>query len=353
MQSLRLTSALLLASASVLLAQLPPSSVNPTRPAQPLPGKPGVGTPATRPGVPATPAPSSNPATKPLSEMPADTQPAQAPAEISSGLPNSLSAAEAAQGWKLLFDGKRLIGWRGVQKSDPLAAGWKIIDGVLTLPKDVQEMDKQTGGDLATIEAFYDFEFRFEWKSTASANSGVRYLVNMAMGQPPSGLEYQIIDDVHNTLGLKGGPIRRSGALDNVLPVGQNAKLRSADPLNKVDEPWNEGRIVVQGARVEHWLNGEKVLEFTLGPQLRTIAERNYQRDEPFATRPHAMFGSKAKSPVVLLDQGMEVSFRNLKIRALAPQAVAPVAGQTGTTPRAAVPNPFLLPSKGSPAGRR
>jgi hypothetical protein len=72
--------------------------------------------------------------------------------------------------------------------------------------------------------------------------------------------------------------------------------------------------------------------------------------------RPHALFGSKAKSPVVLLDQGMEVSFRNLKIRALAPQAVAPVAGQTGATgvtPRAPVPNPFLLPPKSSPAGTR
>ena len=343
MQSIRLTSAILLASASALLAQLPPSSVNPTRPSQPQP--------AARPTVPA--APVAPPAAQAPPAVPAAPASTATSADLSSGVPNTLTPAEAAQGWKLLFDGKRLIGWRGVQKSDPLSAGWKISDGVLTLPKDVQEMDKQTGGDLATIEAFYDFEFRFEWKATASANSGVRYLVNMAVGQPPSGLEYQIIDDVHNTVGLKGGPIRRTGALDNVLPVGPNAKLRSADPLNKVDEPWNEGRIVVQGARVEHWLNGEKVLEFVLGPQLRTIAEKNYHRDEPFATRPHAMFGSKSKSPVVLLDQGMEVSFRNLKIRALAPQAIAPAAGQTGTTPRAAVPNPFLLPSQGAPTGRR
>jgi hypothetical protein len=343
MQSPRLISAILLTSASVVLAQLPPSSVNPTRPSQPQPGVPAV-----RPTVPAAPAVPSAVPTAPASSA--------APTDLSSGVPNTLTAAEVAQGWKLLFDGKRLIGWRGVQKSDPLAAGWKIVDGTITLPKDVQEMDKLTGGDLATIEPFWDFEFRFDWRGTASANSGVRYLVNTSVGQSMSGLEYQIIDDVHNTIGLKGGPIRRTGALDNVLPVGPNARLRSADPLNKVDEPWNEGRIVVQGARVEHWLKGEKVLEFALGPHLRTIAEKNYHKDELFSARPHALFGSKAKSPVVLLDQGMEVSFRNLKIRALAPQAVAPGTGQpgaTGVAPRAPVPNPFLLSPKSSPAGTR
>jgi len=348
MQSFRLIPAVLLASASTLLAQLPPSSLNPTRPAQPqtvrpVPVAPGVRPTPVAPGIPAAP-----------EGAPAAEAPAARPVDLSSGVPNTLTAEEAAQGWKLLFDGKRLIGWRGVQKSDPLAAGWKIVDGTLALPKDIQEMDKATGGDLATIEAFWDFEFRFEWKTTVSANSGVRYMANTAMGQSPSGLEYQIIDDIHNTIGLKGGPIRQTGSLDNVLPRGNNARLRSADPLNKVDEPWNEGRIVVQGARVEHWLNGEKVLEFTLGPQLRTIAERNYQKDEPFAMRPHGQFGTKSKSPIVLVDQGTELAFRNLKVRPLAPQAVAPAAGQSGTkgvAPRA--PNPFLLPPKGAPAGSR
>jgi len=265
--------------------------------------------------------------------------------DLSNTVPNTLTPEETAQGWKLLFDGTRLVGLRGLQKPDPLAAGWKIQSGELTLPKDIQQTDKVTGGDLATTEHFYDFDFRFEWKATVSANSGVRYLVNNMIGQSPTGLEYQIIDDVHNSLGLKGGPLRRSGALDNVLPVGPNAKLRTADPLMKKGDPWNEGRIIVQGAHVEHWLNGEKVLEFALGPQLKGIADRNFKSGaEVFQNRPHATFGTKARTPIVLLDQGTEVAFRNLKVRPLAPQAVAPA--NPGLGQRANVPSPFLLPPK-------
>src|SRR5207302_1716222 len=131
----------------------------------------------------------------------------------------------------------------------------------------------------------------------------------------PFGLEYQIIDDVHNPMGLKGGLLRRSGALDNVLPVGKNARLRSADPLNKTGDPWNEGRIVVLGTHVEHWLNGEKVLEFELGPHLRRLAEANKMR-VPFT------FGMKNRTRLCIVDQGSEVAFRNLKIRPLISQAV-------------------------------
>ena len=347
MQSSRLIPAVLLAAASTLSAQLPPSILNPNRPAAPAPVAPIAAPAAPAPVVPVAPAPVV-PATPPPA---APSEPEVSPAtigDLSNGVPNTLTPEETAQGWKLLFDGKRLIGCRGVQRSDPLSAGWKIADGELTLPKSIKQMDNLTGGDIATIDQYWDFDFRFEWKATVSANSGVRYLVSTGLGQAPSGLEYQIIDDVHNTISLKGGLLRRSGALDNVLPVGANAKLRVADPLNRQGDPWNEGRIVVQGARVEHWLNGEKVLEFTLGPQLRTSAEKNYKRDEPFATRPHAMFGSKAKTPIVIVDQGTEVSFRNLKVRALTPQAVAP--GATPATPgaaqRGAAPNPFLLPPK-------
>jgi hypothetical protein len=350
MQSPRLLSAILLAGATSVWAQLPPSALNPTRPAQPQPARPPVtaapatpaATPAVRPptrelppGFPGEPAPAA-----PASAVPA--------VDLTNTVPNTLTAEEAAQGWKLLFDGKRLIGWRGVQKNDPIAAGWKVQDGELTLPKDIQQMDKITGGDLATVEQFWDFDFRFEWRATVSANSGVRYLVNMQMGQPANGLEYQIIDDVHNSLSLKGGRIRQSASLDNVLPRSESARLRVGDPLMKRADPWNEGRIVVQGTRVEHWLNGEKVLEFALGPQLRSAAERNLKRDELFATRPHALFGMKGKTPIVLVDQGTEVSFRNLKVRPLQPQAVAPGTpqGNPAYGQRSPVPNPFLLPPK-------
>jgi hypothetical protein len=252
--------------------------------------------------------------------------------------PNTLTAEEQAQGWRLLFDGRRIYGMRGVQRNDPIAAGWQIVGGELNLPKDVKDMDQMTGGDLITTDPYWDFEFRFEWKGTVSADSGIRYMLIESSGKTPLGLEYQIIDDVHNSTSLKGGPIRRAGALDNVLPVGANAKLRTADPLNNLGDPWNEGRIVVQGAHVEHWMNGEKVLEFELGPQLRQLAQANN-------IRVPAAFGLKNRTRICILDQGTEIAFRNLKIRPLLP--VATLTPGPGTAPAnggGATPNPFLLP---------
>ena len=300
----RIIPAALLLSAATAWGQLPPGLL-----------KPGA------PGAPGTPVATITPAS------PAEVPP--------STTPNTLSPQETALGWQLLFDGQRLTGLRGQQKTAPLTAGWRIQAGELQLPKEVRDMEKMTGGDLITLEAYWDFDFRFEWKATASADTGIRYMLLDAGNQTLAGLEYQIIDDVHNSTSLKGGLLRRSGALDNLLPVGPNAKLRSADPLNKTGDPWNEGRILVQGNHVEHWMNGEKVLAFDLGPQLKRLAESRKLKVPAF-------FGMKNKTRLSLLDQGLEVAFRNLKIRPLIPQAVG-LPAQPGRT----VPNPLLLPGSG------
>ena len=294
-----------LLAAPVCPAQLPPSLVQPGRPIAPVPAVPPAAVPAA----------------------PAEEAPAAAPANAA---PNTLTPEEVTQGWKLLFDGKRLIGMKGLQKLDPLSSGWKIQDGELSLPKDVKDMERMTGGDLVTMDFFWDFDFRFECKMTASANTGVRYMLVEIFGQVPTGLEYQIIDDVHNSIGLKGGKLRRTGALDNIYPVGDNAKLRVSDPLNRTGDPWNEGRVVVRGTHVEHWLNGDKVLEYELGPQIRRIAMANKMVVPP-------TYGMKSRTRISVVDQGYEVAFRNLKVLPLAPQAVViPVPG--------AVANPPLLP---------
>lgn len=310
----RLLPFVVLLAAPVCLAQLPPSLIKPGQPLAPAAIVPSPAVPAL-PSVP--------------SDLALQTAPAAGPA-------NSLTPEEKAQGWVLLFDGKRLYGVRGLQKPDPLSAGWKIQDGELNLPKEVRDTDRMTGGDIVTLDFYQDFDFRFEWKTTVAANSGVRYMMVERLGEVPVGLEYQIIDDVHNSISLKGGLLRRSGSLDNVLPVGANAKLRVADPLNRIGDPWNEGRILVQGTHVEHWMNGEKVLEFTLGPQLRRIAETNKMRVP-------TTFGMKSRTRIAILDQGTEIAFRSLKIRALPPQAIL-LPGST--RPSGNVPNPLLIPRK-------
>jgi len=241
---------------------------------------------------------------------------------------NKLSETEKREGWQLLFDGAALSGLRGTRTGiDPLKNGWIIDRGALTLPKDIKRDGKVTGGDLVANVAFDDFEFRFDFRLAASADSGVLYFARGGMGQKLTGCEYQIIDDVHHPDGLKGGPIRQTAALYGVAPREGQAFVRVAQRWN--EELWNEGAIVVRGPRVEHWLNGEKRLEYDLGADLQ-------RRATAAKVRLPAGYGSKVKSPVVLLDQGTEIAFRNLKIRALAapaPGALAPLTGPVATTP--------------------
>ncbi len=232
---------------------------------------------------------------------------------------NTLSEEEKAAGWKLLFDGNAAPGLRGLQKSEPFKSGWQIKDGQLILPKEIKVMGKVTGGDLITVEAFLDFEFSFEWKLMVSSNTGVRYLARAGTGSGVAGCEYQIIDDVHHPEGLKGGPIRRTGALDGVIPPA------AEKTLNEPGE-WNRGRIVVLGNHVEHWLNGSKVVEFELGSRALAASVQAAKAKVPMG------FGTKFKAPIVILDQGDEFALRNLKIRSLAavaavvPTARAPLA---------------------------
>jgi len=210
-----------------------------------------------------------------------------------------------AGAWKTLFDGKTLTGFRGLQKPDFLKAGWKIEDGALVLPKEIKDSGKVTGGDLVTTEAYTDFEFLFEWKLTISADTGVLYLARAAAGQKPVGCEFQIIDDVRNPDGLKGGPPKRTGALYGLLPAGENKRLNDAQ--------WNEGMLRIKGMRVEHWVNQQKVLEYELGSSALRTAITSLK------PRPPVSFGTKFKSPLLLLDQGEEVAFRNLRIRTIPP----------------------------------
>ena len=224
---------------------------------------------------------------------------------------NTLSDEEKAAGWKLLFDGQSAPGLRGLQKREPFKSGWQIKDGQLFLPKEIKAMGKVTGGDLITVEAFLDFEFSFEWKLSVSANTGVRYLARAGTGNAVAGCEYQIIDDVHHPEGLKGGPIRRTGALDGVIPPAADKTLHEPDQ-------WNHGRIVVLGNHVEHWLNGSQVVEFELGSRALAASVQAVKAKVPMG------FGTKFKSPLVILDQGDEFALRNLKIRNLS--IVAPLA---------------------------
>jgi hypothetical protein len=208
---------------------------------------------------------------------------------------NRLTAEEKAAGWKLLFDGSTLQGWRGYRKQSAPTNGWVAEGGWLKC------VARGRGGDIVTTEQFTDFEFAWEWRIPPKANNGVKYLVNEKRSGGP-GHEYQMIDEAT----VKPGKTATASFYD-VLPP-------RADQTVKPPGEVNESRIVVQGNHVEHWLNGKKVLEYELGsPELKAALARSKFKEI-------RDFGTKVTGPLLLTDHGTEACFRNLKIRELAPK---------------------------------
>jgi hypothetical protein len=209
--------------------------------------------------------------------------------------PNHLSETERAEGWKLLFDGQSPAGWHTFKKTTFPAKGWEAKEGWL-------HCLGQNGGDLISAAEFEDFELQWEWRLAANGNSGLKYFISETRSSP-IGHEYQLIDDDRNEDAKLANGKRLTGGLYDVLkPVGAKAK-----PMGEV----NQSRILVKGNHVEHWLNGEKVLEYECGSEAMKAAVAASK----FKNTPG--FGQKIKGHFLLQDHHSEVWFRNLKIREL------------------------------------
>ncbi|HVS60271.1 MAG TPA: DUF1080 domain-containing protein [Gemmatimonadaceae bacterium] len=227
--------------------------------------------------------------------------------------PNQLSEAERAAGWRLLFDGRTLTGWRGLGYTGVPTAHWtvengaikKIASGNVAVQADGQPV---AGGDLMTDATYRDFELAWDWKVTPGANSGIKYNVSeeLSTAMPPShaakGFEYQMLDDDRHADGKL--PTHRAGALYDLIAPNANKRL------NPVGE-WNHSVIVFDGNHGEHWLNGQKVVGYELeSPAMKAaLAASKYA--------PIAWFATRRAGHIVLQDHGDEVYFRNLKIREL------------------------------------
>lgn len=220
---------------------------------------------------------------------------------------NELSSKEQQEGWQLLFNGKNFEGWRGAYKEHFPDSGWAIVDGCLSKIKS-KGGESRAGGDIVTKQTFSNFELVVDWKITKEANSGIKYFVTEFQPKPPGsaiGLEFQILDDENHPdakLGKNGN--RKAGSLYDLIPAPTNKKL------NPVGE-WNTARIVSKGNHVEHWLNGEKTIEYERGSETfkNTVAESKYKIWKNF--------GEAKEGHILLQDHGDEVFFRNIKIRKL------------------------------------
>jgi len=209
---------------------------------------------------------------------------------------NTLSDQEKKDGWQLLFDGRTLAGWHSYHKQSYPTNGWDVQAGWL-------HCLGTTGGDLFSDHSFDHFELKWEWRQVRGGNSGVKYFVNEA-GNDPRGHEYQMIDDAANEdAKLAQGKRVTASFYDVLAPL--EGHVRPAGETN-------QGRVLVRGNHVEHWLNGAKVLEYECDSDAlkAAIAQSKFKNTSGFA--------SVRNAPLLLQDHHSEVWFRNLKIRVLA-----------------------------------
>jgi hypothetical protein len=206
---------------------------------------------------------------------------------------NTLTPAEKENGWKLLFDGATLKGWRAFgKKSAP--AGWAVEGGALTRVAEA--------GDLITQKQYRDFELVLEWNISEGGNSGIMFRVTEGSeASYETGPEMQVLDDArhadgHNRLTSAGSAYGLYAAPAGIVkPAGE----------------WNQVRLIVKGKHVEQWLNGTKVVEYELQSsdwEAKVAASK-------FKQWPG--YGRAPKGYIALQDHGDRVAYRNIKIREL------------------------------------
>jgi hypothetical protein len=207
----------------------------------------------------------------------------------------SLSKKEIEQGWELLFDGKSFDKWKSFNGGE--VTGWKIAGNEMHN----SGTGSDHGGDIITKKQYENFELYLEWKVAPQSNSGVFFHVQEGYTDAiyETGPEYQLIDD-------KGWPEKLedwqlSGANYAMHPP-KNARVKPIDE-------WNETRIIVKNPRVEHWLNGKKVVEYDLwSDEWKALKAAG-----KWANAPH--YGETKSGHIGLQDHGGLTMFRNIKIK--------------------------------------
>jgi hypothetical protein len=207
--------------------------------------------------------------------------------------------ASAQKGkWVKLFDGKNTDHWHSWTLNE--VKGWTVEDKVLTT--------EGKSGDLVTNEKYEDFILEFDFMVSPKGNSGVVYKIIEEPGNKKyfntyaSGPEYQIIDDVNYP-----------GGINNRQKTGANYDIIAPNDLTiaKPAGEWNKGVLKIQDNKVEHWLNGKKVVEYTYGSNQWSEDVGNSK----FAKWEYA--NAHDKGHLSLQGHGDKVSFRKVRIKEL------------------------------------
>lgn len=210
--------------------------------------------------------------------------------------------AWAEEKWTVLFDGKTVKGMRGYGLQ-VMPKSWAVVGGTLkTVPR-------KKGGqprDIMTVASFTDFEFECEWKVSPGGNSGIMYRVK-EQKRPAyfTGPELQVLDDERHADGKIRFPLRTAGSLYELKGKGMKDK-----PYNKAGQ-WNKVRIVFKNNKVQHWLNGAKIVEYTWGSnEIKALIQKSkFKTWEGFMQQP--------QGHIVIQHHGEEVWYRAIRVRKL------------------------------------
>lgn len=223
---------------------------------------------------------------------------------------NTLTQAEKDAGWELLFDGKTFNGWRGLGREAVQPDHWKVENGMIRKVNNEEVFQntgkKIDGGDLITMETFDNYELSFEWKIKKDGNSGIKYNVSEEISTSHGGkhsalgFEYQILDD-------------QAEKYDKLKPSQYTACLyemyaAKGVKLNPIGE-FNHSRLVQDGNRGEHWLNGVKVLEYEYATaEFDSLFQLSKYHKYPD-------FDKRRKGHIVITNHSDDSWYRNIKIR--------------------------------------
>jgi hypothetical protein len=219
--------------------------------------------------------------------------------------PNTLTSEEKDEGWELLFDGETTDGWRGYNKDQFPEQGWTVENGQLTVMESGGDVSGR-GGDIVTTATYDDFVLKLEWKISEGGNSGIFYRGIEQETQPIywSAPEMQVLDNANHPDADRGEDgNRKSGSLYDLIPAKPQTFTGHGE--------WQQVKIVADGPHIEHWLNGEKVLEY----ELWTPEWYEMVRNSKFECHPE--FGDAHSGRIGLQDHGNRAHFRNIMIKEL------------------------------------
>ena len=221
--------------------------------------------------------------------------------------PNTLTSAEKADGWELLFDGTTLSGWRSFNETALVGESWIVEDGTIK----ASGKGDDAHGYIVTDKIYENFDLKWEWKISKGGNSGLLYhVVEGPQYTVPyvTGPEYQLIDD-ENFTEMNDGyvlePWQRC-AVDYAMYVPDFEK-RILRPAGE----WNQSEIIFDNGHVTYLLNGQVTVEFD------AWTPDWYARKNSGKWENAPEYGLARRGVICLQDHGYPAWFRNVKIKEL------------------------------------